>query len=207
MGLDSIVYAICTIISFFMSVYIFKIYKLSSEKSHLYLYYGFLILTVGLFMLSAATIFNFFSMYINGFACNNSLIDMAFSSEDMAYSLYYVASIIAYIIFAFSYTPSKHSQHTILPMFFLLPFWYTGFKAFHVISLFVIFYIILRSMTNFIVEKNSGSLLVSTSFSLIGLYHFFFLLIDFSNIFYVLAHLSLLFGFLALLATLVQISR
>jgi hypothetical protein len=155
--------------------------------------------------------------YLNYFIYHQSppLLDALASVDDFGYWIYYIASFVAYCLLAYTYLPERVK----FPI--LIPFWYSAFPYFNVLSFFLISYIAFRSFINFVSKKTLNSFLVTLAFGGIGLYHFFLLFTSFGNIvylipnfsfmlgkfLYILAHLSLMAGFISLLAMLVRVNR
>lgn len=118
---DSAMYLADAFIGFLLSFYFHKIFTLSSEKKHMYLHLGFLVLSIGLLTLSITNAFTYFAYsacQVTGtltyFAygtcrasfptCTLGLLDDAFSLEDFSYFAYFGLSILAYLLFLRAYS-------------------------------------------------------------------------------------------------------
>lgn len=197
-GFDSVTYTGAAIIGFFVSYFAFKLYSVTSKRAHNYLYLSFTLLSMGLLVLSIASWYNYFNYEIYQ---RSYLLDEYVYVDDFAFWIYYLCSSLAYLLLASMYFPEKR-----FPIMFLPP-WSRGFPYFNLLSLFILSYVIFRSLTNFFVYKNLNSFLVSLSFGLIGLYHLLLIFTSFSKLVYVAAHFSLGLGFLSLLIMLIRVSR
>ena len=212
-GLDSIMYVVSAIIGFFVSYYAYRLYDITSKKSHFYFFMSFTVLSMSLLIVGITSGF----AYLNYFVYHQTppLLDALASVDDFGYWIYYIASFAAYCLLAYTYLPERVK----FPI--MIPFWYSAFPYFNVLSLFLVSYVAFRSFVNFITKKTLNSWLVTLAFVGIGLYHFFLLFTSFGNIvyltptfsfiagkfLYILAHLSLMGGFLSLLVMLVRVNR
>lgn len=194
-GLDSVMYVLSAIIGFLVSFYAFKLYNITSKKSHFYLYASFAVLGMGFMILGITTVLTLSVSSASIFA------DTISWADDFGFWIYYASSIIAYGLLVMMYLPEKLR----FPIF--LPFWYNGFPYFQIVSLFLLSYVIFRSAANYALNRNSNSLLVLSAFALIGLYHLLSLFTSLNEIIYVFAQLSLLSGFVCLLAMLTRVNK
>lgn len=197
-GFDSVTYTVAAVIGFLVSYYAFKMYSATSKRTHKYLYLSFTLLSMGLLVLSVASWYNYFNYEIYH---GKYLLDQYVAMDDFAYWIYYLCSILGYLLLASMYFPEKG-----FPLLFL-PVWSSGFPYFNVLSLFILSYAIFRSVANFFSKKNMNSFLVAASFSLIGLYHLLLVFTSFSRFIYVIAHVCLGLGFFSLLVMLAKVSR
>ncbi|HKZ45479.1 MAG TPA: hypothetical protein VJ343_02125 [archaeon] len=197
-GFDSVMYFASAIIGFLISYYSFKLFKITSKKHHLYLYSGFTILSMGLLALAITTTY----VYLNYYEQNQfTFFDTILYADDFGYWIYYMSSFMAYVLFVLMYV----SEDLGVPI--LIPAWYKGFPYFHIVSFFLLSYVVFRNATNYAMKRNKNSLLVTLGFGLIAGYHFLLFFTSFSKIVYVIAHLSLLLGFSSLLLMLIRVTR
>lgn len=194
-GFDSVMYFLSAIIAFLVSFYAFKLYNMTSKKSHFYLYSSFAILGMGLLIIGITTLFTLF------IANTTALADTSAWVDDFGFWIYYASSVFAYGLLAMMYLPEK------LKFPILLPYWYNAFPYFQVLSFFLLSYVIFKSALNYTLNKNSNSLLVLAAFSLMGAYHLLSLFTSVNEFVYVLAQISLLSGFLMLLIMLMRVNK
>lgn len=194
-GFDSVMYLLSSAIGFLVSFHAFKLYSMTSKKSHFYLYASFALLGMGLLMVGVTTLFSLFISKASVLSDTVSWVD------DFGFWIYYIASVFAYGLLVMMYLPEKLR----FPIF--LPFWESGFPYFQVLSLFLLSYVIFKSAANFALNKNSNALLVMSSFTLIGIYHLLSLFTSLDYIIYVFAQLSLLSGFVCLLLMLTRVNK
>jgi len=203
-GVDSIFYIISALIGFFVSYYAYKLYDVTGKKSHFYFYLSFILLSMGLLTVGLSSAYTYINFFEHGRPSGqDTIIDTVAFVDDFGYWIYYIISLAAYAMLAFSYMPDKARK--LVPI--MIPFWYTGFPYFNILSFFLLSYTIFRSILNYASRKNLNSLLVMAAFSLIGLYHLLLFFTSFSKVVYVAAHLSLILGFLSLLTMLTRLKK
>jgi len=175
------------------------VYKITKKRSHYYLHLSFTILSIGLLILVLTTGY----FYLNYYVFKEFTAFDEFSSvDDFGYWIYYISSLVAYSLLALTY----FSEDWKLPII-MLPMWSIGFPYFHVISFFILSYVIFKNAINYGIKKNKNAFLVTLGFTLIGGYHFLMFFAFISRYLYVLADLSLLLGFMSLLIMLARVSR
>ncbi len=221
-GFDSVMYIISSLIGFLLSFYFYKIHSLSSEKRHMNLYLGFLVLSLGLFSLSITYVFSYMIFKSCPDSCTLGLIDNAFSLEDFSYFVYFGLSISAYALFIFAYKPKDFQFSRIFTFLFigyliltliLLPtkqsqrLWYSYHEYFHLTALLMMIFVSFRNIVNYIEKKSLNSLLVAASFSFISLFHLLHLFSFISGWIYVFAHISILIGFTSLLFMVLRVKN
>ncbi len=194
-GFDSVMYLLSAVIGFLVSFHAFKLYNITSKKSHFYLYASFAVLGMGLLVLGVTTVFSISVSSASVFADTVSWVD------DFGFWIYYASSAFAYGLLVMMYLPEKLK----FPIF--LPLWFNGFPYFQIVSLFLLSYVIFRSTANYVLNRNSDALLVMLAFTLMGIYHLLSLFTSLNEIIYVFAQLSLLSGFLSLLIMLTRVNK
>jgi hypothetical protein len=195
-GFDSAMYAIATLIGFFVTLQASRLYNVSNKKSHFYLYLGFIVLSMGFLTLTITSSY-FYILFRASCAteCHFAILDPHVGIDDVGYWLYYLSSLVAYALFIKMYLPEK----TQFFQFIVLPFWYSGFLSFNLVSIFLLSFVVFRTVTNYMTNKNKAAFLVMLSFILLTLYHLLLFIALLSEFFYVAAHLSLLFSFITFL--------
>ena len=221
-GFDALMYFLSSIIGFLLSFYFYKIYSLSSEKRHMYLYLGFLLLSLGLLNLSISDTYSYIAFMNCHKVCVLGIIDNAFSLEDFSYFAYFGLSLFAYTMFLFAYKVEKFKYSTILIPLFIgylllilltLPstesihLWQTYHEYFHLIAFLMTVFVAFRNVLNYTEKKNLNSFLVMISFSFISLFHLFHLFSFVSGWMYVFAHISMLIGFSSLLVMVLRVKK
>ncbi len=205
LGFDALIYLLSAAIGLVVAYYAFRVYSFTENKSHAYLHMGFVALGLGFLILSIATSYAFINLKVfcqQPQECYANMLDPAFDLWDMGYWIYYIASIIGYGFFALMYLPRLRKK-----LFFILPVWYVAFPYFHLLSFFIISYVVFRSLVGYLNSRTANSLLVFTAFLFIGIFHLLSLLNIFGKAVYVIAHIILLLGFLSLLAVLLKINK
>lgn len=219
-GFDSIMYLISSIVGLLLSFYFHKIYSLSSDKKHMYLYFGFLLLSFGLLSLSITNIFSYITFWHCQRFCVLGIIDQAFGLEDFSYFLYFGLSILAYALFMLAYTPKNFKlpnlPFSISLIYFIiilitLPLtkgdiaWYTYHSFFHLIAFLMLAFVSFMNIINFSEKENLNSFLVAAAFTLLALFHLLHMFSFISGWMYVSAHLSMLIGSILLLSVVVRV--
>ena len=206
LGFDSGIYLIAAIIGFVLAYYAFRTHELTSDRSHFYLYMGFAILSMGLLILSMTSFYTFINYKVlcaTPQTCYTAVFDSALDMRDFGYWIYYVASLVAYCLFALMYLPKFKEK---VPAFSIL-IWWVAMPYFHLLSFFIISYVIFRSLVSYISSRKTNSLLVSLAFLFMGIFHILLLLTPYGKLLYVAAHFILLIGFISLLAVLVRVNK
>jgi hypothetical protein len=206
LGFDSGIYLAAAIIGFVLAYYAFRTHEITSNKSHFYLYTGFAILSMGLLILSMTSFYTFINYKVlctTPEACYTAVFDSTLDMRDFGYWLYFISSLVAYSLFAIMYLPRLKQR---VPAFCAL-LWWAVFPYFHLLSFFIISYVIFRSLANYARSRDTNSLLVFLAFLFMGVFHILLLLTPYGKILYVSAHFILLIGFISLLAVLVRINR
>lgn len=197
LGFDTIVYIIAAVIGFMVAYNASKVYNITSRKSHMYLSFGFTILSVGFLILAVTSGYTYIHMRsVNDFT-ELSLFQPIFDVYDFGYWMYYAASMVAYVMLIMMYLPGSAKSGN--KLFFILPYWFIFFPYFHIISLFLISYVAYRSAANYFEKKSRGSFFVMGAFTALALFHLLMLFASFSKLVYVIAHIFLILGALSLL--------
>jgi len=224
-GFDSAMYFVSSLVGFLLSYYFHKIYSISSDKKHMYVYLGFLLLSTGLLSLAVTDMFSYAAFKScqasHGF-CILGVLDEVFSTEDFSYFLYFGLSIIAYALFIMAYARkqagfSKIFTATLVAYLVLVAasvpakngqmLWYSYSEYFHLISLAMLVFVSFNNILHYKEKKSLNSLLVVFSFGMISLSHLFFLFSSVGGLMYVLAHTSMLAGFIALLTMVMRVTK
>ncbi len=222
-GFDAAMYFISALIGFLLSFYFHRIFSISSEKTHMYLHLGFLILSIGLLSLSISDMFSY-SAYCNCHAtfrpCILSILDNVFSFDDYAYLAYFGLSLIAYFLFILAYSKEYFNfsrtfllalaGYLLVILFFVtmkedIVLWYSYNGCFHLTAFMMLAFVSFKNIVNYAETKRLNSYLVAFSFSMISLFHLMHIFASLSGWVYVLGHIFLLTGFISLLSLVLHI--
>ncbi len=203
-GFDSVIYLFVAIVGFLITYYSYKVYDATSKKQHLFLYWGFKIISVGFLLLSITRIYSYGIVLPSCTdVCVLTTSGSAFSITDFGYWIYFGASTLAYLMFILT----SMSEKIKMPLMFILPVWYAAFPYFHITSIFLMAFIVFNSLLNFLRAKNLTTVLVLLAFIFISIFHLSLIVIPINETVYVLAHFFLLLGFLSFLFMLVRVLK
>jgi len=223
-GFDSVMYFISSMIGFLLSFYFHKIYSLSSEKKHMYLYTGFLLLSFGLLCLSITSIYSyttFWQCHLPS-VCTLGMLDKAFGLEDFSYMLYFGLSIVTYTLFIMAYLP-KNFKAPNLPLYVFMVYFfiifitlplengevdwssYQGF--FNMTAFLMVAFVSFMNLINLSENKSMDPFLVTSAFIFLSLFHLLHMFSFISGLVYVFAHISMLISFTLLLSVVVKVKR
>jgi len=221
-GFDAVMYMISSLIGFLLSFYFHKIYSISSEKRHLYLFWGFLILSFGLLNLSIIDAYSYTTFWQCKPLCNLGILDQTFDIGSFSYFLYFGLSIIAYALLMMAYIPQKFKIPNLpiwlLSIYFLvilitLPLrsgeivWYSYSIFFDLIAFLMMIFISFINFINFNENKSIEPLIVTMSFFFLSLFHLIHIFSSISGWMYVYAHVSMLISFILLLSVVIKVKK
>jgi len=196
-SIQPFIYILASMIGFLVSFYFYRSFTFSKQKNHYYMYLSFASLSMGFLVLGVIELYTYLSI-IKG---TMSMFEDYVSFRDAGIWIYYVCSMISYALLCLIYLPKDFK------FALFLPYWYKGFPYFHILSLFLISYVIFRSTANWFVARTKNSMLVMLSFLSLGFYHLFMFFTSFSEWMFVIAHLSLLAGFISMFWMIFRVSR
>lgn len=221
-GFDSAMYLISAIIGFFISFNSYKLYSITRKKPHFYLHLGFMLLSLGLLLLSLVSAFSYLTLEFCRISCELNLFDVSFGGEDFGYLMYFGLSIIGYTLLASTHLPERSKIPSFILIFILLfsilliftgipeselLIWYAYHQYFHLLSFLIVGYVLFRVFINFSESKDLNSLLVVLGFTGIITFHILHFFSYFTPWMYVFAHVSLIVGYLALLLMLIRVKH
>ena len=194
----SVVYSLSAVIIFLVSYFAHRAYKMTKNKSHFFLFLSFLVLGLGLAVLSGVSIYIYTTLELyKGSEVSLNLIN------NRGFLTYYILSTISYILLIFIYLPEKiRSRLHIL----YVPIWYASSENFHILSIVLLAYVILRSIVNSLKRKELNSYLVCFAFICLLIFHLLLLLVSFSATMYITANIFLILGSLSLLFMLIRVN-
>lgn len=196
--ITSIIYSSSAIIGFLVSYFAFKAYKMTKNKSHLFLSLSFLVISLGFVALSSTSIYIYTILQVY----KTSAISLNLLNY-VGFRTYYILSSIGYVLLTLIYLPKK----AINKLFILyVPIWYANSFNFHVFSIVLLLLVMVRSIVNSIKRKNLNSYLVTIAFICLLVFHSLLLLTAFSQSIYITANVFLIIGFLSLLLMLIRVN-
>jgi len=215
-GFDSLMESVAFIIAVAIAYEAFKGYRLTKQKTLLYVHFSFAMLSAGLLIDSLAGFLGILARASKGFVALTLV----------GYSVYFLAQVLAYVILVFAYVSQTRTLSTTSVSLSLAPLF--GFLAlqtaeapairllgplieYHPVSeivlLFLVFYITVQTGLNYSATKDTDAFLVFVGFLLLALSHLLFILIPFSAMLFVIGHVLQLLGFVSLLSMLLRVTR
>jgi hypothetical protein len=196
-------------ISILIGYYASKAYKASSSKGLLFLYLGFIILGLGIFLRTITATY---------FVLVNRVTDTAPSSlvglSNVAGLVFTVTQLVAYGLFiaTYAYQAKGLSQKGIELSGFSAAAVFPVARLFYIPSLEIIAivmlgFVALSTLINWLHQKTLNSALVLAGFSLMFFSHILFLFMIFEEGFLFFGQLSQLAGFICLLLMLVKVNK
>ncbi len=197
-GFDSLMEIIAFVIAVAVAYQALKGYRLSKERTLLYLNFSFILLGAGLLIDSLSNVFVLMGGFHRG---------LLFLSA-IGYTINFIAQFLAFGILVVAYihqTRSVSSQATLVVLPAVTFFEHNALAE--LILMFLLIFISAQTGINYGVTKAKNALLVFAAFASLAVSHFFFLLFTFAPIFFPFAHIAQLFGFLLLLAMLLRVNQ
>lgn len=197
-GFDSLMEFIAFAIAVAIAAQASRGYRLSKERTLLYINISFTLLGAGLLIDGLSTIVILLARFQRAFVFLTAV----------GYTINFIVQAIAYGILVFAYfqqtkTPSIQVTLVALPAFFL----FEHNAVAELILIFLLVYISAQTAINYSVSKTTNSLLVFGGFTSLSIAHVFFLLFTLFPVFFPFAHIAQLFGFLLLLAMLLRVNQ
>jgi hypothetical protein len=198
LGFDSLMEFIAFAIALAVAYQALRGYKLSSEKTLLYLHFSFVLLGAGLLIDGLASIIVLFSRFYRGL-----LFLYAFG-----YTINFVAQVVAYGILVVAYLRQTRNvsveMTAAVPLMSVLFFERSAYAE--LILIFLLAYLTAQMGINYNINRTTNALLVFAAFASLALAHFFLMFV-LAAFFFPLAHIAQLFGFLLLLAMLLRVNQ
>ena len=190
---------IAFIIAFAVAYQALKGFKLSKERTLLYLHVSFVLLGTGLLVDALSSMIVLISHFLRGLLFLYSL----------GYTINFIAQLVAYGILVVAYLQQTRNVPVQLaaaaPIASVLFFERNAYTE--LILIFLLVYITAQMVINYSINKSTNALLVFGAFASLALAHLFFLMFILKPIFFPLAHIAQLFGFLLLLAMLLRVNQ
>ena len=196
-------------ISILIGYYASKAYKASSSKGLLYLYLGFIILGLGIFL---RTITATFFVLVNRFT--DTVPSSLAGLSNVGGIVFTLTQLIAYSLFIATYVYQSKglnqqsigtvgvSAVAVLPIarLFYIP-------ALEIVAITMLGFVAVSSMINWLHQKTLNSALVFLGFGFMFFSHILYLFIIFNEGFLILGQLIQLVGFVCLLLMLAKVNR
>jgi len=195
---SAVVYAVTAMISFLISYFSFRLYRMSSLRINLMMMLTFVFMGLAFSILCATSFFTYAS------SSSYKIYDQLYELNRYGFISYYTLSLVAYMLLAVMYLPKKFRDKFLVAY---VPLWYLDFFEFHATSAILIGYATIVSFARFMKKRKLDSLLVVVAFVMIELSHIMMMLTQFDAVLYIVAHSLLAVGFASLLAMLVRVSR
>ena len=189
---------IAFIIAIAVSYQALKGYRLTNERTVLYLHLSFLLLGAGLAIDGLANLIVLLVRFHRAFLFLSSL----------GYSINFVAQLVAYGLLVFAYIQQTRTSVSQVAMAAMPALLFEHNPVTELILLFLLVYIATQTGINYSVNKSAISSFVFGAFVSLVIAHLFFLFFTFSApVFFALAQIAQLFGFLLLLAMLLRVNH
>lgn len=174
-----------------------KGYRLSKERTLLYLNLSFVLLGAGLLIEGLSNLVVVLARFHRGFLI----------LAPIGYTINFITQVLAYGVLIFTYVQQtrKIGVEVAMAALPLLLFERNAFTE--LILIFLLAYIAIQTVINYSINKTTTSLLVLGAFVSLVLSHMFFLLFTLVPLFFAFAHIAQLFGFLLLLAMLLRVNQ
>lgn len=199
LGFDSLMEFIGFAIAMAVAYQALKGYKLSKERTLLYLHLSFVLLGTGLLVDGLASLIALRAKLLAGLLLLYAL----------GYAVNFLTQLLAYGILAFAYFRQARNvaSQSLAATAVVSAFFFERNAIAEFILAILLVYITTQAAMNYSVGKSRNSLLVVGAFASLMLAHFFFMIFVLNPIFFPLAHIAQLFGFLLLLAMLLRVNQ
>jgi hypothetical protein len=196
-------------ISILVGYQAFKSYKVSSAKGFLYLYWGFMILGVGIFLRTVTATF-----FVLVFRTVENVPSSLLSLSNFAGIIFTVTQLVAYSLFIATYviqTGSLSRQDLVaggamasavfpVARLFYIP-------TLELLAITMLGFVAVSSLMNCLHQRSLNSALVFLGFSFMFLSHLLFLFMIFEELLLFFGQITQLTGFVCLLIMLARVNR
>ena len=192
--MEFIAFAIATAVAY----QALKGYRLSRERTLLYLNLSFVLLGAGLLIDGLANLIVLLIRFHRAF-----LFLSAFG-----YTINFIAQLLAYGLLVFAYIQQTRNVGAQVAMAAAVPaLLFEHNPVTELILIFLLAYIATQTAINYSMNKYASALLVFGAFASLAVAHLFFLLFTLAPVFFPFAHIAQLFGFMLLLAMLLRVNQ
>ena len=197
-GFGSLMECIAFVIAIAVAYQALKAYKLSKEKTLLYLNLSFVLIGAGLLIDGLSSLIVLLVRLHRGFLY----------LFGVGYTIYFLAQVVAYGLLVYAYARQARNLTATTEALAAVPILFFERNAVtELILIFLLVYIAAQTGINYSINKNTNSMLVFGAFTSLTIAHVFFLLYTVKPLFYPFAHIAQLFGFLLLLAMLLRVNQ
>ena len=196
-GFDSLMEFIAFVIAISVAYQALKGYRLSKERTLLYLNLSFVLIGAGLLIDGFASLIVVLARFHRAFLYLSSL----------GYTINFVAQLVAYGLLVFAYIRQTRNVGSQIAMAALPVLFFGHNPVAELILIFLLAYITIQTAINYSIYKSASSLLVFGAFVSLSVAHLFFLFFTLVPVFFPFAHIAQLFGFLLLLAMLLRVNQ
>lgn len=198
-GFDSLMEFVAFAIAIAVAYQALKGYRLSKERTLLYLNLSFVLLGSGLLIDGLSSLVLLLARF---------RMEFLFVSA-VGYTINFIAQFLAYGILIVAYIQQTRSISaqiaTAAAIFPMAVFEHNAFSE--LILIFLLVYIAVQTAINYSVSKTTNALLVLGAFASLAVSHLLFLLFTLAPVFFPFAHIAQLFGFLLLLGMLLRVNQ
>ena len=211
-GFDSLMELIAVIIALAIAYQALKGYRLTKQRRLWYVHFSFAVLSAGLLIDSLIGFLGILARTLRGTIALTSI----------GYSIYFFAQLLAYSMLIYAYVSQTRTlSATSNPILLASLFGFATLQAapirllgplveYHpvaeILLLFLVFYIAIKTGTNYSSTKDQNAFLVFLAFLLLALSHLFFILQPIGPLLFVIGHLLQLSGFVSLLVMLFRVN-
>jgi hypothetical protein len=196
-GFDSLMEFIAFAIALAVAYQALKGYRLSNEKTLLYLNLSFVLLGAGLLIDGLANLVILLARFHRAFLFLYPL----------GYTMNFFAQVLAYGLLVFAYIEQTRNVNTQIAMAAAPLLLFEHNAVTELILIFLLVYISAQTAINYSMNRTTNALLVFGAFTSLALSHLFFLIYTITPVFFPFAHVAQLFGFLLLLAMLLRVNQ
>lgn len=204
------IYAASALVSLLIVFFSYRFFRMSKSKTAFLLMFSFLFLTAAFAALAFSSAYAY--LYRPFFQANLDLGSLGLVNS-LCFSVYYIAAVVAYLSLALMYLPKdasdfykKLSKSTGGMFVLYLPLWYLDISDFHVLSIVLLAYTMLKNLFNFYKKRVLDNFLVMFAFLAMVSFHALLLFVPFDPTIYLAANGLLAAGFASLLAMLIRVS-
>ena len=197
-GFGSMMEFISFVIAIAVAYQALKAYKLSKEKTLLYLNLSFVLIGAGLLIDGLSSLIVLLArahrefLYLFG----------------VGYTINFFAQLVAYGLLVYAYVHQTRNLTAATEVLAAVPVMFFERNAItELILIFLLVYIAIQTGINYSIHKNTNSMLVFGAFASLSVAHVFFLIFTVAPLFYPFAQITQLFGFLLLLAMLLRVNQ
>ncbi len=197
LGFDSLMEFIAFAIAIAVAYQALKGYKLSNERTLLYINLSFALIGAGLLIdgLSSLVVllarFHFRFLPLTAFG----------------YTINFIAQLLAYGLLVFAYIQQTRNLTSQVALAATAVLFFGHNPVTELILVFLLVYIAVQTAINYSINKSASGLLVFGAFASLTVAHLFFLVFTLVPVFFAFAHIAQLFGFLLLLAMLLRVNQ